>query len=51
VLYVYIPDPTTPRIELVGMFQDGTLHLDAASASPGAQITGTFTGTIMRSPF
>jgi hypothetical protein len=51
VVYNYVPDPVSPRIDLVGIFQDGTLHLDMASQSPGAQITGSFSGTIIRSPF
>jgi hypothetical protein len=51
VLYNYVPDPVSPRIDLVGIFQDGTLRLDMASQSPGAQITGSFSGTIIRSPF
>jgi hypothetical protein len=48
-LYHYTPSPEA--FELVGLFFDGTLHLDAAGQTPGATVTGSYTGTIIKSPF
>jgi hypothetical protein len=48
---VYHFTPMTGAFELVGLFSDGTVHMDMASTTDGAPVTGTFTGTVIRSPF
>ena len=48
---VYRFIPLTNSFEPVGIFSDGTLHITAAGNTPGAPVSGTFTGNIIRSPF
>jgi hypothetical protein len=48
---VYHYTPATNAFVLVGLVGDGTLHIGNYSATSGAPVTGTFTGTIIRSPF
>jgi len=48
---VYHFTPSTGAFDLVGLVGDGTVHLTNAGQTDGASVTGTYTGTVIRSPF
>jgi hypothetical protein len=48
---VYHYTPASGAFELVGLFSEGTVSLDMAAKTDGAMVTGTFAGTVIKSPF
>jgi hypothetical protein len=44
-------DLSMGQFQTFGLAADGTLHLDKASTNAGAPVTGTFTATMLGSPF
>ena len=48
---VYRQNPATMKLEPVGIFSQGTLRLVQAGVTPGAPVSATFSGTIVKQPF
>jgi spore coat protein H len=48
-VYHYTPSPQA--LELVGLVAEGSIDLDQGAQAVGAPVTGSFTGTVIRSPF
>lgn len=48
---VYHYTPATNAFVLVGLLGDGTLNIGQYAATNGATVTGSFSGTLIRSPF
>lgn len=48
---VYHYTPATNTFALVGLVGGGTLHFAQAGQTAGAPVVGTFTGTVIKSPF
>ncbi|HTM46990.1 MAG TPA: CotH kinase family protein [Polyangiaceae bacterium] len=44
-------DPATNALSILAVFLNGTLHLDMSGTTDGEAVTGTFTGTLSKSPF